>query len=124
MKRHKMNPYAVLLVGTLGAGAVHADEILVPQDYLTIQAAIDVAQNGDEIVLADGTYTGVGNKNLFFPGSLILTIRPASGNRDACVIDCEGDGRFAALGTGDTITVQQGGIPGQSGSLQGCGGPE
>ena len=75
MTRHKMNPYAVLLVGTLGAGTVYADEILVPEEQPTIQAAIDVAQNGDEIVLADGTFTGAGNKFLGFGGTPTLTIR-------------------------------------------------
>ncbi len=60
----------------------------------TIQAAIDAchATEGDEVAIADGTYTGVGNKNLDFAGKAI-TVRSASGNPSACMIDCEGDGR-------------------------------
>ncbi len=105
MKRHKMNPYAAVVVVVLGASAAHADEIHVPAEQPTIQAAIGAAQDGDEIVLANGTYTGDGNKNLFFFGKT-LTLRSASGDRDVCVIDCEGDGRFANLSFGNTVVFQ------------------
>jgi hypothetical protein len=56
----------------------------------TIQAAIDAchATEGDEVRLADGTYTGTGNRALRF-GGRAMTLRSASGNRSACVIDCE-----------------------------------
>ena len=45
----------VLLVGLLGVRA-DAAVINVPGDQPTIQAAIDVAVNGDEIIVAPGTY--------------------------------------------------------------------
>ncbi|MEL6311492.1 MAG: hypothetical protein AAFR76_05690 [Planctomycetota bacterium] len=38
------------------AAPVHADILNVPGDFPTIQSALDAAQNGDEIVLAPGTY--------------------------------------------------------------------
>ena len=66
--------------------------IYVPSDYPTIQAAIDAALPNDEIVLADGTYTGPDNKNLDFGGKAI-TVRSASGDPELCVIDCENNGR-------------------------------
>jgi hypothetical protein len=58
----------------------------------TIQAAIDVTYSYDEVVVADGTYTGVGNRDLEFAGRRI-TVRSASGDPALCVIDCEAAGR-------------------------------
>jgi hypothetical protein len=108
MKRYETTTTrcAAVLIGALAAGAVQADEIHVPEEQPTIQAAINVAADGDEIVLADGTFTGPGNKFLGFAGTPTLTIRSESGNRDACVVDCEDDGRFAVLGIGDTVTFR------------------
>ena len=69
-----------------------ADKIDVPGEYPTIQAAIDAAQDGDIVEIANGIYTGVGNKNLDFTGKAI-TVRSASRDPRMCVIDCEGEGR-------------------------------
>jgi pectin methylesterase-like acyl-CoA thioesterase len=46
-----------LLVGSAGV-------IYVPADFLTIQEAIDAAVNGNTVVIAPGTYTGSGNRDL------------------------------------------------------------
>ncbi|MBU1947093.1 MAG: right-handed parallel beta-helix repeat-containing protein, partial [Candidatus Eisenbacteria bacterium] len=58
-------------------------------DYATIQAAIDAAVWGGIVELGDGTYTGDGNRDLDFYGKR-LTVRSASDNPNACIIDCEG----------------------------------
>ena len=65
--------------------------IRVPSDYSTIQAAIDVALDGDTVLVADGIYTGPGNKNLDFLGKAI-TVKSENGP-EHCIIDCEGSGR-------------------------------
>lgn len=65
--------------------------IYVPASYPTLQAAIDSASDGDNVVVADGIYTGEGNKNLDFNGKTI-TVKSVSG-KDYCIIDCEGEGR-------------------------------
>ena len=71
-----------------GTVPVAADILHVPGDYPTIQAGIDAAVNGDEVVVADGVYTGRGNRDIDFNGKLI-TVRSANGP-DNCIIDCEG----------------------------------
>jgi predicted outer membrane repeat protein len=58
-------------------------------DAPTIQAGIDSAQPGDEVVLADGTFTGNGNRDITYTGKAI-TIRSESGDPDLCIIDCDG----------------------------------
>ncbi|MHC4656787.1 MAG: right-handed parallel beta-helix repeat-containing protein [Planctomycetota bacterium] len=62
-------------------------------DFVTVQAAINAANEGDEVVLAISTYTGAGNKDLNFGGKAI-TIRSNDPNDPnvvaATVIDCQG----------------------------------
>lgn len=73
--------------------AARGDTLQVPTaEFATIQAAIDAAFPGDEVVVADGAYTGAGNKDLDFAGKAI-TVRSASGDPATCIIDCEGGGR-------------------------------
>jgi len=68
-----------------------ADVIHVPADYPTIQEAINAASHGDEIIVADGVYTGEGNRDIDFLG-LTITVRSENGP-DACTIDCEEEDR-------------------------------
>ena len=57
--------------------------------YPTIQAAIDASGPIGIIELADGTFTGEGNRDLDFLGKSI-TLRSQDRDPEACIIDCEG----------------------------------
>ncbi len=67
----------------LGTTAV-ADIINVPGDFETIQEAIDAAMNGDEIVVASGTYF----ETIDFLGKAI-TLRSSDGP-EVTIIDAQG----------------------------------
>jgi len=54
----------------------------------TIQAAIGVAVDNDTIILADGTYTGPGNRDIEFYGK-VITIQSENGP-DYCIVDSQG----------------------------------
>src|SRR5262249_28723363 len=54
----------------------------------TIQAAIDTSVSGDMVLVADGTYSGPGNRDMDYGGRAIR-VRGAGGAA-ACTIDCQG----------------------------------
>ncbi len=55
----------------------------------TVQAAIDLATDGDEILLTDGVFTGDGNRDVGLRGK-VLTVRSVSGDPTACILDVQG----------------------------------
>jgi predicted outer membrane repeat protein len=97
MRTHSILPSLSLLLLPFAAAA---ETLHVPSDYATIQAAIDAAVAGDVVEIADGTYTGAGNKDLDFAGRAI-TVRGASGDPALCIIDCENDGRGFIFQSGE-----------------------
>jgi hypothetical protein len=66
------------------------DALLVPGQFPTIQTAVDAAGVHDIVIVADGTYTGPGNRDINFAGKAV-TVRSANGPEN-CIIDCQGTG--------------------------------
>ena len=81
--------FVVVLCLSFSTSMVSGAILYVPSEYPTIQAGIDAAQDGDTVMIADGTYTGEGNRDMDFLGKAI-TIRSESDDPEFCVIDCEG----------------------------------
>jgi len=73
-------------------------------DYSSIQAAIEAADNGDEIIVSPGTYV----ENINFNGKAI-TLRSASGDPADTIIDGGGSGTVVTCDSGeDSNTVIDG----------------
>jgi len=63
-------------------------DINVPGQYVTIQEAIDRSWDAGKVLIADGTYTGPGNRDIDFKGKAI-TVKSENGPEN-CIIDCNG----------------------------------
>ncbi|MDP6584288.1 MAG: right-handed parallel beta-helix repeat-containing protein [Anaerolineales bacterium] len=83
----KKNVMTLLFVCVLSSGAF-ADTYYVNQGE-SIQAAIDAASNGDEILVMPGTYTGTGAQVIDLSGKAVWL--HSSGGQEKTIIDCEGD---------------------------------
>ncbi len=85
-----------LIILLLTATLVSAATRRVPAQYPSIQAAINDCNNGDTVIIAPGTYTGPGNRDITYKGKAI-TVRSTDPNDPAVVvstiIDCQNAGR-------------------------------
>lgn len=94
--------------------------INVPEDYSTIQAAIDIAVSFDTVLVADGTYIGNNNKNLNYLGKSIILM--SEHGSDRCIIDCEQSGRGFNFSNGELTSAILEGFTIRNGSTnQGSG---
>jgi hypothetical protein len=110
--------------GLLGILAVFGSELApatdrhVPSQYPTVRAAIDACVAGDTVIIADGTYSGTGNKDLDFAGKAIA-VRSASGDPTTCILDCEGSGRGFYFHSGEAAASNVQGLTIRNGNAAG-----
>lgn len=101
VKRNSIWPLAMAVIA--GAGAVSAATLSVPAAYSTIQAAIDAAVAGDEVVVSPGTYA----ESIDFLGKAI-TVRSTDPSDpttvSATVINPGGNGSAASFLSAETTT--------------------
>jgi len=99
MKRGNLICLGVLVVlvcmQSFGAAAFR----MVPSVYPTIQDAIDAANPDDIVMVANGTWKGLGNYNLDFGGKRLLV--RSLGGPENCIIDCNGLGRAFYFHSGE-----------------------
>lgn len=105
-----------LIVNMLCQGAV----IRVPQEQSTIQAGIDAAADNDTVLVASGTYTGPGNRDITFAGKAISLV--SENGPLNTIIDCEQAGRGALFMTGESLNSQIRGFTITRGSAMGDAG--
>lgn len=84
-----------LILGT--GGSASAATLNVPAQFPTIQAAVNASQNGDEVVMAPGVYSGAGNTAIT-TGPRSITIRSVDPANAAIVAATIIDGLDAASG--------------------------
>ncbi len=88
--------------------------------FATIQRGSNAAQNGQVVVVAEGTYVGTGNKNLNFGGRAV-TLLSSAGAR-ATIIDCQGSEQAFVFQNGETQNTVVDGFTMTHGNFQTGGG--
>ncbi len=120
------NIFGVWFIATLFFTSVSIAQIRnVPSQYATIQAAINDCNDGDEVIISSGTYTGTGNRDIDFIGKAI-TVRGATGNPNDVIIDCNGGPSEPHRGfifqTGEAANSILDGVTVTNGFTLSCGG--
>ncbi|MFQ5606729.1 MAG: right-handed parallel beta-helix repeat-containing protein, partial [Candidatus Zixiibacteriota bacterium] len=83
---------SLVLTGAVWAllcfSSIHAATTNVPADQPTIKAGIDAAKSGDTVLVADGVYSGAGNRDISLSGKQLVIV--SESGPEATIIDCGG----------------------------------
>jgi hypothetical protein len=85
----------------------------VPEEYATIQGAVDASSAGDTVLLSPGTYRGVGNRDIMLHGYDLVIM--SSAGPEATILDCERSGRGFYLDGHETRNTRIEGLTIQNG---------
>lgn len=104
--------FLLCIACTVGAAVAAATSYVIAPDgsgdWPTIQAGVDGASRGDTLFLADGIFTGDGNRDID-PLGKELAFLSLGGDPQNCIIDCAGSEadphRGFAFGAGEDSTV-------------------
>ncbi len=116
-------PTAALLAIALSAPVVPSVDAAthrVPAQFVTIRAALEASAAGDTVLVAPGTYTGDGNKELGFGGLDIVLLSEAG--PEATILDAGGAGRAFFLAGGETTAAVIDGFTIRNGNVNVSGG--
>ncbi len=95
----------LLLLSLILSGSAFGAILYVPDQYKTIQDGINAANEGDEVVIRDGVYSGVGNAGVNFENTRNFTVRSENGPYK-CIIDGQWKSKGFNLHAAESITVQ------------------
>jgi predicted outer membrane repeat protein len=99
MKKIAEIVFMILLLILFTGSARLANTIRVPADQNTIQGGVDVSVDGDTVLIADGTYKGLGNREIDLGGKSIVVW--SENGPESTIIDGEQDGRIFDIISGE-----------------------
>ena len=97
-----MSRIVAIMMALMVCGLVKAAELHVPAQYGTIQAAVNAASNGDEIVVAPGTHA---NLCVEIANDLGITLR-ASGTAEETILEGDGQGPVIRCGAYSDVDIE------------------
>ena len=105
--KQKFTRYFIIILPLLFLQNSYSSILRVPSQYQTIQEGINAAIDGDTVLVAPGTYSGLNNTALSFLGKRIVVTSEAG--CFVTIIDCQGLDRGCYFQSGeDSASILEG----------------